>query len=372
MIPFYLPSRTKNQEKYVSDCLREGALSSDGPRAQAVCSLLRDKLGAGRVLLTPSASHALDMIFWNLNPGDEVILPAYNFPSAANSVLRSGAVPVLCDIDPLTNNASIPDIKRRITAKTKAVCVTHYAGVACDMDALAELGKSGVAVVEDAAQAAGASYKGHALGTIGDFACYSFHYTKNITCGEGGAYMQKRGGESFSLAQMVREKGTNRQDFLAGSAARYQWEHTGSSFLLSELCAAMLLAQLEELEDITAARLRVCGLYDRGLERAFTSGRLSQMGITPGALANGHIYYVKLPSPAILKRVQGALGDRGIPALTHFVPLHLGSMGRSLGYRPGDFPESERAYETLLRLPIHTGLTDDQVEYICETLGSLL
>lgn len=372
MIAFYEAAQVKNQETYLTDCLRSGNLAGDGPMAQAVLALLREKLGVQNALLTPSASHALELCFWHLAPGDEVVLPAYNFPAAASAVLRAGGKPVLCDIDPNTQNASPADILNRVTARTRAVCLTHYAGIACDMDALLPLRESGVALVEDAAQGVGAFYRSQALGTVGDFGCYSFHATKNVACGEGGAYLQRENNALFDRAVQIRDKGTNRRDFLAGTVSRYQWERVGSSLLMPELCAAVLRAQLEALEEITTRRLRVAGWYDERLESAFERGRLLPMGITPGARGNGHIYYVKFESAAARERAQAGLGAAGIPALTHFVPLHLGAMGRELGYRPGDFPESERTFETLLRLPIHTGLTEDQADFICRTLEALL
>ena len=257
-IPFFLPYRAPRQGQYLEDAQQRGALQGDGYYTGLVCKRLERQTGILRILLTPSASHALELAFWDLQPGDEVLLPAYNFPSAANAVVRAGATPVLCDIDPATQNLSPEDAARRITPRTKAVCLTHYAGIACDMKAFWTLQKQhGLLLVEDAAQAIGSRYESVALGAAGDRACYSFHATKNVHCGEGGAYLQREDDFSFGQMRMHREKGTNRHEYLAGTRAFYTWECVGSSHLLSDLNAAMLLAQLEELEAVTEKRLRL-------------------------------------------------------------------------------------------------------------------
>ena len=373
MIPFYLPYRSPRQQDYLSDAQERGVLQGDGLYSRLVCQRLRELTGISQILLTPSASHALELALWDLQPGDEVILPAYNFPSAANAVLRAGGKPVLCDIDPATQNISPHKAEALITPCTRAVCLTHYAGISCDIKAFWELQKAyGFLLVEDAAQGVGALYEQTPLGAAGDRACYSFHATKHVHCGEGGAYLQRGGAGSFEQMQMRRDKGTNRHQFLAGERARYTWECIGSSHLLSDLNAALLLAQLEDLEEVIRQRLKLCATYHAGLASAFARERLDPMGIPPYAKGNGHLYYIRCRSPRQLQEIRDALASREIGSATHFVPLHLGSMGKALGYRQGDFPASEQTAETLLRLPLYHTLEQSQVNLVCEIIEKVI
>ena len=373
MIPFYIPYCSPRQQKYVNDAMARGILQGDGHYSQLVCHKLGELTGISQILLTPSASHALELAFWDLKPGDEVIMPAYNFPSAANAVLRAGGKPVLCDIDPGTQNLSPYAVEALITPRTRAVCLTHYAGVSCDMRAFWGLQQVyGFLLVEDAAQGVGAYFENVPLGAVGDRACYSFHATKNIQCGEGGAYLQRGNPEVFQKVLMFREKGTNRHQFMAGERAFYSWECMGSSHLMSDLNAAMLLAQLEDLEDVTRKRLELCAAYQQGLAACFARERLYPMEIPRYARGNGHIYYIRCRTPEQRQMVRNALASRNIFCATHYVPLHLGSMGRRLGYQYGDFPVSERTGETLLRLPLYYTMAPSQVAMICEIIEKVI
>ncbi|MGI6404742.1 MAG: DegT/DnrJ/EryC1/StrS family aminotransferase [Oscillospiraceae bacterium] len=373
MIPFYIPYRSPRQQDYLNDAQERGMLQGDGHYSQLVCHKLEELTGLSQILLTPSASHALELALWDLKPGDEVILPAYNFPAAANAVLRAGGKPVLCDVDPGTQNLCPYEVEALITSRTRVVCLTHYAGISCDMKAFWGLQQVyGFRLVEDAAQGVGAYYEKLPLGAVGDRACYSFHATKNIQCGEGGAYLQRGTPEDFKKVQMYRDKGTNRHEFLAGERTYYTWECVGSSHLLSDLNAALLLAQLEDLDRVTQKRLELCAVYQEGLASCFARERLYPMEIPRYARGNGHIYYIRCRTPQQLRVIRDALARRNIACATHFVPLHLGSMGRQLGYRKGDFPVSERTGETLLRLPLYHTMVPSQVNLICETIQQVI
>lgn len=374
MIPLSRPHRAANEEPYIRDALNSSHAHGDGPYSGRAVERLRAISGVEKALLVPSASHALELVFWNMPEGAEVVIPAYTFPSAANAVCRNRGRVVFCDVDPHTLNLDPAAAAARLTADTWAVCITHYAGVACDMDAFAELARErGILLIEDAAQAIGAAYKGHRLGGLGDFGCYSFHGTKNISCGEGGVFLQRKNDEAtFDLARSRREKGTNRHQFERGEAAYYSWETCGSSMLLAEINCAQLLAQLEELDAVTARRNALCAAYAERLGDLFASGRLKGMHVPGYAAPNGHGFHLRLRSFAERLEVQGGMAAREIACLPHYVPLHLGSMGKELGYASGDFPESERAWETLLRLPLFPAMTDTQIDIVCEALREVL
>lgn len=370
MVEFNKQHIAPNQQKYVLDALEKGELGGDGFYSKKAVEKLSSILGHGRVLLTPSASHALELAFWRLDASDEVIIPAYNFPSAANAVLRAGGRVVLCDIDPETQNLDPEKAAELVTPNTKAICLTHYAGIACDMDAFKALAKQhGIILVEDAAHAIGSFYKGKPLGSIGESGCYSFHATKNISCGEGGAFVYNGGQNGFDTAAIRRDNGTNRAEFLKRNVPFYAWEDIGTSHLMPELCAAMLFAQLEEMENISRARLNLCAEYREGLAPLFAREALFAMGVPEYAQGNGHIYYVRFDSEGQRDTAKDALAEKGIMAQTHFVPLHMGGMGARLGYKKGQFPHSEKTAETLLRLPVHTALGGRCVEEICDVIA---
>lgn len=374
MIPLSRPHTAVNEEPYIRDALHSGHAHGDGPYSGKAAERLRAISGADGVLLVPSASHALELIFWNMPEGAEVVMPAYTFPSAANAVCRNRGRVVLCDVEPGTLNLDPAAAASCVTAETWGVCATHNAGVACDMDAFTELArKRGILLIEDAAQAIGATHSGRALGGLGDFGCYSFHGTKNISCGEGGVFLQRASDEStLDLARRRREKGTNRHQFERGEATCYSWETCGSSMLLAEINCAQLMAQLEELDAVTARRNSLCATYAERLDDLFISGRLTGMHVPAYAGPNGHGFHIRLRSLDERRDVQDRMASRGIACLPHYVPLHLGSMGKELGYAYGDFPESERAWETLLRLPVFPAMADEQVDIVCGALREVL
>lgn len=370
-IPFYARYQAPLEEAQLRGCLH-GSLATDGPFAQkAFDALSRLYPGrAGRAVLTASCSLALEtaLQLCGLAPGDEVLMPSYNFPSAANAVLRAGGVPVFCDIDPDTQNISIPDAAARITARTKAVIPVHYAGISCRMNRLLALARdAGLCVIEDAAHAIGASYRGAALGALGDFGCVSFHHTKNISCGEGGLLLCKS-PEAYKKARCYRVHGTNRDAFLDGACDRYTWVCPGSSTALGEPCAALLFAQLSEVRHITEIRTQRLRDYLEFLRPLEERGAARLMAVPDDVSPNGHIFYLRFESPALRRHMHRLLLENGVDAKTHYVPLHLSPMGAALGYRPKELPETVACHDTLLRLPIHTQLTREQVFQISEIM----
>jgi dTDP-4-amino-4,6-dideoxygalactose transaminase len=327
-------------------------------------------LGASRVLLTTSCTHALELALMALGvgPGQEVICPSFTFVSTANAVLRVGARPVFAEIEGETLGLDPTDVASRLTPRTAALLPVHYAGVAPDMDALLALaGERGLRVIEDAAQGLAASYRGRALGTLGDAGCFSFHETKNITCGEGGALVL-RDPEVAGRAEIIREKGTNRSAFLRGEVDKYTWVLEGSSYVLSDILAAVLDAQLDKLAEIQARRARLTGRYRAGL-----SGWAHRHGVrlpleSQGRETNHHLFYLLFADGASRDLCLSGLRQQGIGAAFHYVPLHSSPFGRTLGYQASDFPVTNRVAETLLRLPLHPKLDEADVDRVIEAL----
>ena len=368
MISFYPPSVDSGMSFSVADCIVRG-LFSGGYYSDLLTKLFLHEMDVSNLILTPSCTSAIHMALRlaHIHRGDEVILPSFNFPAAANAVLLCGGVPVLCDIDSSTQNISVEDAAHRITRKTKAVIAVHYAAVACDMGKLNALcEKFSLALIEDAAQAVGAAYKGRHLGTMGRFGCYSFHATKVFTSGEGGALCF--GAEDAQEAALYRDNGTNRESFMNGICLAYNWQGLGESMRMSELAAAALYPQLIRRDETIQKRLKIQRAYDTAFRDANQSGRLQLMTVPEGCHTNGHIYYVRFADGEERKRVQSALKRDDIPTYTHYVPLHMSPAGAALGYGPKDLPQSKRAYETLLRLPIHEQMTEDQAFYVAERL----
>lgn len=371
-IPFYCRFHAQSESTYLESCLSSN-LETDGFFMERLLSLTKTLYPGRRLLFTPSCTLALEtaLACLHLKPGDEVLLPSFNFPSAANVILRYGAVPVLCDITPDTQNLSVQDAARRITARTKAVVAVHYAGIACPIDELSALAKeASIALVEDAAQCSGAFYKGQPLGSLGDFGCVSYHHTKNITCGEGGLMIT--GDEAaWQYARQYRLHGTDRAGYMAGEVSRYTWNLPGSCAALSEPQAALLLAQMEALDEITARRLRVMEQYRELLTPLGERGIARLMAVPSYARANGHIFYLRFASAAQCETVRTKMAEAGIDCKTHYVPLHASPMGARLGYREQDLPESLACYQTLLRLPIHTELTSADIERTAQAILDL-
>jgi dTDP-4-amino-4,6-dideoxygalactose transaminase len=347
-----------------------GRVAGNGPFGQKVERRLEALLGAPRVLLTTSCTHALELALMahGIGPGHEVVLPSFTFVSTANAILRVGARPVFADIEDRTLGLDAEDVARRLSPRTAAILPVHYAGVAPDMDALIALARPReLRIIEDAAQGLAASYRGRALGTLADGGCFSFHETKNITCGEGGA-LALDDPEVAARAEVIREKGTNRSAFLRGEVDKYTWVAEGSSYVLSDLLAAVLDAQLDKLPAIQEKRAAAAARYHAGLaDWARTSGVCLPPSWTDRQV-NHHLFYVLMPDAASRDRLQARLRALGVLATFHYVPLHSAPHGRALGLDPGNLPVTESVAGRLLRLPLHAELTGADVDRVVDAV----
>jgi dTDP-4-amino-4,6-dideoxygalactose transaminase len=341
-------------------------LAGNGPFTQRVEQRLAERLDGSRVLLTTSCTHALELALMALGigPGHEVVCPSFTFVSTANAILRVGARPVFADIEDRTLGLDVEDVARRVSPRTAALLPVHYAGVAPDMDALMDLArKHSLRVVEDAAQGLGATYHGRPLGTLGDAGCYSFHETKNITCGEGGALSVK--DKDLALrAEIMREKGTNRSAFLRGEVDKYTWVSEGSSYVLSDVLAAVLDAQLDKFEEIHRRRRRVAARYAAELADWASAAGVRLPAVFADRETNDHLFMLLLPDEAARDRCMSHLRQARIQATFHYVPLHSSPFGRSLDAQPVSLPVTDRVARTLLRLPLYPGLTDADVDRV--------
>lgn len=375
-IPFNAPYYTGTEVGFIEDVFARGQLSGDGYYTQIVSDLLKTKFGTKKALLTTSATHALELaaLLLGLKPGDEVIMPSFTFPSTANAVLLRGATPVFAEINPQTLNIDPEAVEARITPRTKAVIPVHYGGIGCEMDKLAALANAyQIAVIEDAAQAVNATYQGRYLGTWGQFGCYSFHGTKNFSCGEGGAILLNTEEPAIlRRAEILIQKGTNRKQFLQGEVAKYCWVDQGSSYTPSEILMAVLYAQLQAIDRITAKRKEIHRRYSIGLKPYVTSGKISVTTVPPTCQSNYHLFYIIFESESLRDQVKKELGELGIATAFHYAPLHSSPMGKSLGYVPNDLPVTEALSRRLLRMPMSTGMTDHEVEYVISNLTAIL
>lgn len=362
-VPFSRPTTSERSLAYVAEALAAHRLAGDGPFTVACQDLLERRLDGARTLLTPSCTHALEMaaLLLDVGPGDEVLMPSFTFVSTANAFVLRGARPVFVDIDPHTGNIDPADLARRITPATRAIVVVHYAGIACDMDRIGALAAANdLAVVEDNAHGLFGTWQGKALGTFGAMATLSFHETKNVTCGEGGALVLND-PSLVARAEIIREKGTNRSQFVRGEVNRYAWIDVGSSYLLSDVLAAVLAAQLEEADKIQALRQRVWERYDEALT-GWASARGCGLPLVPeGCGSSWHSFHLLLPDQATRDGLIEHLRLRGIGAPFHYLPLHLSVMGRRFGGQPGDCPITESFSGRLIRLPLHHSLTENEV-----------
>ena len=363
-IPFNKPFVIGAELENIARAVREGHLSGDGPFTLRCHRWLEERLGAKRALLTHSCTAALEMaaILCDLQPGDEVIMPSFTFVSTANAFVLRGAVPLFVDVRSDTFNLDERLVEAAVTARTKAIVPVHYAGVACEMDALMALARArGLLVVEDAAQGVLAGYKGRMLGSIGHLGCLSFHETKNVISGEGGALLVND-ERLVARAEVIREKGTNRAQFFRGEVDKYSWVDIGSSYLPSELVGAFLWAQLEQAGAINARRVGLCAAYRRGLEALARRGALAlPQREPPGTTGNGHMFYVLLQDLATRTQLIAHLKARGIHSVFHYVPLHSSPAGRKFGRAAGPMTVTDDVSERLLRLPLYYGLTEDEV-----------
>ena len=367
-IPFNKPFIIGRELALIADAVAQGHLSGDGAYTKLCHRWLEEKLHCRKALLTHSCTAALEMsaILCDLQHGDEVILPSYTFVSTANAFVLRGAVPVFVDIRPDTLNIDEKLIEAALTPKTRAIVPVHYAGVPCEMDAIMEIAQyHRLLVVEDAAQALLSTYKGRALGTIGHFGCLSFHETKNIISGEGGALLVND-TRFVERAEIVREKGTNRSQFFRGEVDKYTWVDIGSSYLPSELVSAFLYAQLERANEITAQRCRICSAYAEQLASLEQAGKLRLPHFDGDS--NGHMFYIILDSIATRTALIAHLKAQGIHSVFHYVPLHSSPAGRKYGCVSGSMKVTDDMSGRLLRLPLHYEMDDADVARICAAI----
>ena len=366
-IPFNSPALVGREIQYIRESIRRGQLSGDGHFTRLCSERIQALTGSPRALLTHSCTAALEMaaILCDLKPGDEVIMPSFTFVSTANAVVLRGGVPVFVDIDPETLNVDPKRVADAVNSKTRAIFAVHYAGFPADMDALAGIARAtGCMLVEDAAQALGSTYKGRPAGSLGDMAAFSFHETKNIISGEGGALTLNR-QDLCERAEIIREKGTNRSKFFRGQVDKYMWVDIGSSFLPGELIAAYLYAQLEVADMINTRRLSI---YDRYLE-AFTelaaTGRVSLPRVPANCVGNGHMFYLLLRDLDDRSAFIAYMRSHGINCPFHYVPLHSAPAGQQHGRTAGSMLTTQTISETLVRLPMYFEL-GSQVEDVID------
>lgn len=374
MIPFNKASVTSLEEKNVKDALHNSKLSGDGKYTQKVYEQMKQLMGIETMLLTTSGTTALEMaaLLIDLEPGDEVIVPSFTFSSTVNAFLLRGAKPVFCDIRPDTFNMDETLIEELITPKTRAIYCVDYAGIPCEMDAIDAIAKKhGLFVIEDAAQAVGSKYKGQYAGTLSEFGCYSFHETKNYVMGEGGAIVLNE-KKYLDRAEIIREKGTNRRQVLRGWVDKYTWYDIGSSFLPSDLLAAILSAQLERYGEIMSKRLMIWNEYQKQLRPLEKEGKLRCPIVPEGIEHNGHMYNIVLPTDEVRTRLVEELKKAGIMAYICYVPLHSSPMGKKLGWQPEDCPVTEDYGARTLRLPLYADLSGDEQERVISAIREIL
>ncbi len=373
-IPFNKPYIIGKELFYIAQAVQNGHLAGDGYFSKLCHTFLQDYLHANKILLTHSCSSALEMaaILCDFSPGDEVILPSYTFVSTANAfILRSGCVPKFVDIRQDTLNLDENLIERAITPRTKAIVPVHYAGVSCEMGKIMQIAKKyELRVIEDAAQGINAKYKNQYLGTIGDLGCYSFHETKNLISGEGGA-LAVNDANLYSRAEIIREKGTNRSQFFRGMTDKYTWVDVGSSFLPSELTAAFLYAQLEEIEKITKKRMAIWNLYRERLFPLEQKGILRTPFIPEYSTHNAHMFYLILDSLETRTKLISYLKEKEIMAVFHYVPLHSSPAGQRFSGNPNaELPVTDMISSCLVRLPFYYSQTEDEVHTVCDCINN--
>lgn len=371
-IPFNKPALVGNEFLYMARAISEKRISGDGGFTRKCENLIVEALGVGRALLTTSCTHALEMtaLLLNIRPGDEVIVPSFTFVSTVNAFVLRGAVPVFADIRPDTLNLDEERLEGLITSRTKAIIVVHYAGVGCEMDTILEIaGRHGVAVCEDNAHGLFGKYRGRFLGSLGVMATLSFHETKNITCGEGGALLIND-PRYLKRAEVIREKGTNRSRFFRGETDKYSWIDLGSSYLPADLLAAFLYGQLEAREQIQSRRRLIWQTYDRELQKWAHAHEVRLPFVPQDREQPYHMYYLVLPTLAQRDALIAYLKDRGILSTFHYLPLHLSKMGALFGGCAGLCPVTESISDRLIRLPLYAEMTPSEQEQVLEAITS--
>ncbi len=370
MINFNVPPYVEKSMQYIRECIDMQKICGDGAYTKKCNEWIEERTGTAKCLLTTSCTHATELaaLLADIGPGDEVIMPAYTFVSTADAFVLRGAVPVFVDIRPDTMNLDEKLIEDAVTEKTKAIVPVHYAGVACEMDTIMDIAdRHGLVVIEDAAQGIMSSYKGKALGTIGDYGCYSFHETKNYSMGEGGALLI-RDQKNVENAEIIREKGTNRSKFFRGQIDKYTWVNFGSSYLPSDLNAAYLYAQLEIADEINQDRLALWNRYYERLKPLEDAGKLELPVIPDGCVHNAHMFYVKTKDIQERTAFIAYLKSHNILSVFHYIPLHTAPAGKRFGRFHGEDRYTTRESERLARLPMYYRLTQSEVDYICDKI----
>ena len=369
-IPFNRASLVGTEFDYINAAIRDGHISGDGLYTKRSAELLQHALGVPRVLLTTSCTHALEMcaLLLDIQPGDEVIVPSFTFVSTANAFALRGAKIVFADVRPDTLNLDESRLESLVTPRTKAIVPVHYAGVGCEMDSILDVaGRHGVPVVEDNAHGLFGKYRGRWLGTFGCLATQSFHETKNITCGEGGALLIND-PRYLERAEIIREKGTNRSRFFRGQVDKYSWVDIGSSYLMSDILAAFLFGQLEVWQRIQARRREIWERYDEQLRDWADSNGVRRPVIPAHCEQAYHMYYLLLPSLPKRLELIAFLKERQILSVFHYLPLHLSDMGRRYGGKPGDCPVTEDVSDRILRLPFYNSLDPSDQERVIDAI----
>lgn len=372
LVPFNRIELSGPELDYIREALSE-TIAGNGRFTQLCQDMLEKRYLAPKILLTTSCTSALEMagLLAEIGPGDEVILPSFTFTSTANAFVLRGAVPVFVDIRPDTQNLDEDLIEAAITDRTRAICVVHYAGIGCEMDKIVDIARRhDLVLIEDAAQAIGSSYRGRLLGTFGALAGISFHETKNVVSGEGGALIVNDPG-LVDRAEILWEKGTDRVRFKRGLVNKYTWVDVGSSFLPSDITAAFLYSQLQSMDGIIGSRKRVWERYHAGLAPLEAQGRLTRPTVPDGCTTNGHIYYVLLDDGAMRDRWARRLAEAGIDAFMHYVPLHSSPAGLRFGRSHGALPVTDANSARLLRLPVFPGMTIEQADMVIDALNRI-
>lgn len=370
MIEFNTAPFLGKELEYVKQAIASGKLCGDGAFTKKCSAWMEEHLKSRHVMLTTSCTHALEMAAYlsDIQPGDEVIMPSYTFVSTADAFVLRGANIVFVDIRPDTMNIDENKIEAAITEKTRAIVPVHYAGVACEMDKIMAIAKKyRLMVIEDAAQGVNACYKGKALGTIGDFGCFSFHETKNYTMGEGGALLFQE-DSYLEGAEILREKGTNRSKFFRGQIDKYTWMNYGSSYLPSDMNAAYLYAQLEDHQQIDDKRMQIYQFYKASLEPLEQEGMIELPVVPDGALHNAHMFYIKAKNVEVRTKLIQYMKEHEIMCVFHYVPLHTSPAGLKFGRFSGEDRYTTRESERLVRLPMHYGLTEEEMNRVVQCL----
>ena len=375
-IPFHKEYHFEQELEYVKDAFDIGVTASDGKYTSKTKALLKDKFGFQEVYMTTSATHALEMaaLILDFKQGDEVILASFNFPSAANCIVLRGATPVFVDLDPKTMNISPEEIEKNISSKTKAIIVMHYAGIACDMDKIMEISKKyKLPVIEDAAQALGSKFYDKNLGSMGDMACISFHSTKNVIAGEAGCLIiNRKDKEWLKKAEIIRQKGTNRQDLINGKVSKYEWVNQGSSYCPSEILMAVLCSQLENFDRINSKRKKLASIYLERLSKKKYKNYFRPMILPEYANSNNHIFYIITKNKIIRDELQTFLKKHNIGSAFHFIPLHNSIMGKKYGFESNELKYTDNLSQRLLRLPLYNVISEKEINYVCDYIDNFV